>query len=41
MNGGGNGTLLQYSCLEKSHGWSSLVGCRLWGCTETDMTEAA
>ena len=25
--GEGNGTPLQYSCLEKSHGWSSLVGC--------------
>ena len=21
-------------------GWGSLVGCRLWGCTELDMTEA-
>ena len=21
-------------------GWRSLVGCRLWGCTESDMTEA-
>ena len=21
-------------------GWGSLVGCRLWGCTESDMTEA-
>ena len=20
--------------------WGSLVGCRLWGCTESDMTEA-
>ena len=20
-------------------GWGSLVGCRLWGCTELDMTE--
>ena len=20
-------------------GWGSLVGCRLWGCTESDMTE--
>ena len=27
----GNGTPLQYSCLEKSHGWKSLVGCSLWG----------
>ena len=23
----------------KSHGRRSLVGCRLWGCTESDMTE--
>ena len=22
-----------------SHGWRSLVGCRLWGCTESDTTE--
>jgi len=21
-------------------GWGSLVGCRLWGCTESDMSEA-
>ena len=20
-------------------GWGSLVGCHLWGCTESDMTE--
>ena len=82
--GEGNGTPLQYSCLEnpmdggawwaavhgvaksrtrlsdftftfmhwrrkwqptpvflpgESQGWGSLVGCRLWGCTESDMTE--
>ena len=24
----------------KSHGWRSLVGHRLWGCTESDTTEA-
>ena len=24
----------------KSHGWRSLVGCRLWGRTESDTTEA-
>ena len=24
----------------ESQGWWSLVGCRLWGCTESDMTEA-
>ena len=23
----------------KSHGWRSLVGCCLWGCTELDTTE--
>ena len=23
-----------------SQGWESLVGCRLWGRTESDMTEA-
>ena len=26
----GNGNPLQYSCLEKSHGQRSLVGCSLW-----------
>ena len=79
----GNGTPLQYSCLEnpmdggawktavhgvaecqtrlsdftfmhwrrkwqptpvflpgESQGWGSLVGCHLWGCTESDTTEA-
>ena len=29
--GEGNGTPLQYSCLEKSHGQRSLVGCSPWG----------
>ena len=29
--GEGNGTPLQYSCLEKSHGWRSLEGCVPWG----------
>ena len=24
----------------ESHGWQSLVGCRLWGRTESDKTEA-
>ena len=38
--GGGSGTPLQYSCLEKSHGWRSLVGCSPWGRTESDMTDA-
>ena len=85
FDGEGNGTPLQYSCLEnpmdrgawkaavhgvaegrtqlsnftftfmhqrrkwqptsvflpgESQGWGSLVGCRLWGHTELDMTEA-
>ena len=31
----GNGNPLQCSCLEQR----SLVGCRLWGCTELDSTE--
>ena len=26
--------------LGESQGWRSLVGCRLWGCTESDTTEA-
>ena len=29
----------QYSCLEKSHGRRSLVGCSPWGREESDMTE--
>ena len=24
----------------ESQGWGSLVGCRLWGCTESDTTAA-
>ena len=24
----------------ESQGWGTLVGCRLWGCTESDTTEA-
>ena len=24
----------------ESQGWGNLVGCRLWGCTESDTTEA-
>ena len=35
----GNGNPLQYSCLEKSHGWRSLVGYSPWGRKESDMTE--
>ena len=34
--GGGNGNPLQYSCMEKSHGWRSLVGCSPWGREESD-----
>ena len=37
--GEGNGNPLQYSCLEKSHGWRSPVGYSPWGCKELDMTE--
>ena len=37
--GEGDGTPLQYSCLEKSHGRRSLVGCSLWDRKESDMTE--
>ena len=37
--GGGNGSLLQCSCLEKSHGQRSLAGYSPWGCKESDMTE--
>ena len=36
--GEGNGNPLQYSCLENPR--DSLVGCRLWGRTESDTTEA-
>ena len=37
--GEGNGNPLQYSCLEKSHGWRSLVGYSPWGHKELDTTE--
>ena len=37
--GGGNGNLLQYSCLENLHGQRSLVGYSPWGCQESDLTE--
>ena len=37
--GEGNGNPLQFSCLEKSHGWRSLVGYSPWGHKELDMTE--
>ena len=36
--GEGNGNPLQCSCLENPRG--SLVGCRLWGRTESDTTDA-
>ena len=39
ISGEGNGTPLQYSCLEKSHGWRGLVGCSPWGREESDKTE--
>ena len=38
--GEGNGSPLQYSCLENPRD-ESLVGCCLWGRTESDTTEAA
>ena len=37
--GEGNGNPLVFLPGE-SQGWGSLVGCRLWGCTESDTTEA-
>ena len=37
--GGGNGNPLQCSCLENPRDGGALVGCRLWGHTESDMTE--
>ena len=37
--GEGNGNPLQYSCLEKSHGWRSLVGYSPQGHKESDTTE--
>ena len=38
-HGEGNGTPLQYSCLEKSHGWRSLEGCSPWGHRGSATTE--
>ena len=38
--GEGNGNALQCSSLENPRDRGSLVGCRLWGVTESDMTEA-
>ena len=37
--GEGKGNLLQYSCLENSHGWRSLAGYSPWGYKESDTTE--
>ena len=37
--GEGNGNLLQYSCLEKSHGQKSLVGYSPRGHKELNVTE--
>ena len=37
--GEGNGNPLQCSCLENPRDGGSLVGCRLWGRTESDTTE--
>ena len=39
LTGEGNGTPLQYSCLEKSHGRRSLEGCSPWGLWGSDTTE--
>ena len=38
--GEGSGNPLQCSLPGESQGWRSLVGCRLWGRTELDMTDA-
>ena len=38
--GEGNGTQLQYSCLENPGGQRSLVSYSSWGCKESDTTEA-
>ena len=35
----GNGNLLKYSCLGKSHGQRSLVCYSPWSCKESNMTE--
>ena len=37
----GNSNPLQHSCLEKSHGQKSLVGCSPWGLRELDTTKHA
>ena len=38
--GEGNGNPLLVFLPGESQGRGSLVGCRLWGCTESDTTEA-
>ena len=38
--GEGNGNPLQCSCLENPRDRGALVGCRLWGRTESDTIEA-
>ena len=40
FHGEGNGNPLQCSCLENPQGQGRLVGCHLWGRTESDTTEA-
>ena len=40
LPGEGNGNVLQYSCLEKSHGQRSVEGCSPRGHEELDMNEA-
>ena len=37
--GGGQGSPVQYSCLENPHGQRSLAGPSPWGCKESDMNE--
>ena len=37
--GEGNGTPTPVFLPGESQGWGSLVGCRLWGRTESDTTE--
>ena len=39
FHGEGHGNLLQYSCLENSHGQRSLAGYCPWGYKESNKTE--
>ena len=39
MNVKGNGSPLQYSCLENTHGQRSLAGYSPWGHKQSDTTE--